>query len=341
MSEELRSTKPIFFISHKHADSDIANVIRSFVTMSTGGRVTVFQSSSAWADTPKVGRNLNKQLRETLWKTSVVILVYTVPDQDWNYCMWECGVASHPQSPDTKIILFQCAGSSPSLFSEQVHVNARNLVDIQKFTDELLTSPDFFPGLGGPITEFRSHGQEVASAAADFYQKLQPVLPPEKEDPSVEWPAYPFLQFELNLQLVDNIQKAEAQERIQVANDIILKGCVVSTADRFGEQLFGVPSFPQGTTLSQLVDIWKQKYPNSSSKWVEALCNQIMDGAMWRFPTPIWELMQGLSDDTWYAPVLNRVRKIPSRQIMQFHIYFYKFYIDADGKCVNIHIPSS
>jgi hypothetical protein len=171
MSQELRSTKPIFFISHKHADSNIADVIRSFITMSTGGRVTVFQSSSAWADSPKVGRNLNKQLRETLWKTSVVILVYTAPDQDWNYCMWECGVASHPQSPDTKIILFQCAGSSPSLFSEQVNVNVRNLVDIQKFTDELLTAPDFFPGFGGPITEFQSHGQEVASAAADFYQK--------------------------------------------------------------------------------------------------------------------------------------------------------------------------
>jgi hypothetical protein len=43
---------------------------------------------------------------------------------------------------------------------------------------------------------------------------------------------------------VDSIQKAEVQERIQVAKDIILKGCIVSTADRFGEQLFGVPSFP-------------------------------------------------------------------------------------------------
>jgi hypothetical protein len=52
---------------------------------------------------------------------------------------------------------------------------------------------------------------------------------------------------------------------------------------------------------------------------------------MWKFPMSVWELMQGLSDDTWYAPVLNRVRKIPSRQIMQFHIYFYKFNIGTDG----------
>jgi len=341
MSSNPGGSKPLLFISHKHADRNIADVIRSFITIYSGGRVTVFQSSSAWADAPKVGRNLNKQLRETLWKSSVVILVYTAPDQDWNYCMWECGVASHPQSPDTKIILFQCADSSPALFSEQVNVNVRDLVDVQKFTDEFLTAPDFFSGFGGPISEFQPHGQEVASAAADFYQKLQPVLPPEKEDPSVEWPAYPFLQFELSLQLVDRIQKAEVQERPQVAKDIILKGCLVCAADRFAEQLFGVPSFPNGTNIGQLADIWRQKYPDSTSKWIEALCSQIMDGAMWRFPTPIWGLMRGVSDDTWYAPVLNRVRKIPSMQIMQFHIYFYKFDISSDGRCVNINIPSN
>ncbi|MDQ6815450.1 MAG: hypothetical protein M3040_17085, partial [Bacteroidota bacterium] len=88
-------TKPLLFISHKHSDSKIADVIRTFVTMSTLGFVDVYQSSTALAEGPKVGRSLNKQLRETLWKASVLILLYTDHEQDWNYCMWECGVASH------------------------------------------------------------------------------------------------------------------------------------------------------------------------------------------------------------------------------------------------------
>lgn len=196
-----------FFISHKHADSKIADVIKSFATMYSGGRIKVFQSSSSWADAPKVGRNLNKQLREALWKASVVILVYTSPEQEWNYCMWKCGVASHPQSPDTKLILFQCTGSSPALFSEQVNVNVKNLVDIQKFTNELLTDQNFFPELGEAVTQFQPSGQDVASAAADFSQKLQPVLPPEKEDPSEDWPAYPYLQFELSMQDIEGFKK--------------------------------------------------------------------------------------------------------------------------------------
>jgi len=340
MSTQRNNSEPILFISHKHCDSRIADAIRSFITVYSGGRVAVFQSSSPWADSPKVGRNLNKELRESLWKANVVILVYTTPDQDWTYCMWECGVASHPQSPDTKIILFQCTASAPALFAEQVNVNVRNLVDIQKFVDEFLTAADFFPGFDGPITKFLPHGQEVASAAAEFCQKLTPFLPPEKEDPSVEWPTYPFLQFELGLQDVERICKAQSEARDEVARGIIQKSALVSGTDRFGEQLFGVPSFPSGTTLVQLAEMWREKYPNSSSKWVEVVCDQITDGALWRFPTLVWELMQGLNDSTWYAPLLNRVRKIPSRQCMQFDVYFYKFEVEKEGKSVKVNIPN-
>ncbi len=77
------NSKPLLFISHKHTDSKIADIIRTFITMSTSGYVDVYQSSTAWAQGPQVGRSLNKQLRETLWKASILILLYTEQDQDW------------------------------------------------------------------------------------------------------------------------------------------------------------------------------------------------------------------------------------------------------------------
>jgi hypothetical protein len=341
MSANPQNSKPLLFISHKHDDSKIADAIRIFVSMSSGGRVDVFQSSTALADSPKAGRSLTKQLRDTLMRASVVILVYTAQDKDWTYCMWECGVASHPQDPeglDTRIILFQCTGSSPALFADQVNVNTRNLVDIQKFTDDFLTSPDFFPGLGRAVTDFQSHGPEVASAAADFCQKLQPVLPPEKEDPSIEWPAFPYLQFELDFKDVELIKKSGPKNRAEAYN-VIQEKCVISSADKYGEQLFGVPSFPSDMSFKQLADNWRENYPDSQSKWVEALSGQIMDGAMWRFSKPVWKLMQGLNDDCWYAPIMNRVRKIPAQQLMQFDIYFYKFDVDLQKQSVEINLP--
>jgi hypothetical protein len=89
-------TRPLLFISHRHADQPIADVLRKFVTDRSGGRIAVFQSSSAQADNPRVGRELQQELKEHLWEAGVVVLVYTSPEEDWSYCMWECGVATHP-----------------------------------------------------------------------------------------------------------------------------------------------------------------------------------------------------------------------------------------------------
>lgn len=332
-------TQPLLFISHKHVDSKIADVINSFIRMQSGGRVRVFQSSSPWADSPKFGRNLNKQLKEALWEASVVVLIYTAENQDWNYCMWECGVAMNPQSPNTKIILFECAGNSPTLFDEQVNVKARTLGDIQRFTNEFLTDPDFFPRFQGPVTRFQRNGQEVARAAADLYQELEPLLPPEQEDPSEEWPAWPFLQLELSLDSTAAICEAAPADRHQIAMELIPKEGVVSAGDKVAEQLFGVPSFTRGMKFERLIDRWRQKYPHSKSRWVETLCSQILDGIQWNFPILKWELMLSLNGNSWYAPVLNRVRKMPAQKSIQFDIYFYMFEIDPRTKSAQVGVP--
>jgi hypothetical protein len=188
----------------------------------------------------------------------------------------------------------------------------------------------------------------VASAAADFFQKLNAVLPPEKEDPSIEWPAYPFLQLELGFTHVERINQLEVKEkssplevkeRSKAAHQIIQQECVINAADKYCEQLFGVPSFPSGTKLNYLLEVWSECHPESGSKWIKALCDQILAGVVWKFPPPAWELMQGLSDSTWRAPILNRVRKIPCSQCMQFDIYFYRFEVQAGEDFARINIP--
>ena len=141
------SARPLLFISHRHADRPIADALRKFVTDRSGGRIAVFQSSSAEAENPRVGRELQKELKEHLWAAGIVILVYTSPEEDWSYCMWECGVATHPQSPETKVVVLQC-GSAAAGGLRRCRPGQRpgSGRAIQKFASEFLTSADFFPG---------------------------------------------------------------------------------------------------------------------------------------------------------------------------------------------------
>src|SRR5688572_9013004 len=91
LSKEL--SKPHVFISHRHPDAKIADVLRIFIRDRSGGRVGIFQSSAP-GEGPRIGHELNAELIGNLHQSCLVILLYTTADQDWSYCMWEVGAAT-------------------------------------------------------------------------------------------------------------------------------------------------------------------------------------------------------------------------------------------------------
>lgn len=334
------TTKPLLFISHKHEDRLLADALRNFVEINTGGAVEVFQSSSDQSRGPRAGFSLNQELKSALWRAGAFVLIYTHPAFDWSYCMFEYGVANSPTSPDTRIVLFRCCEASPALFAGQVSVNARELGDVQKFTNQLLTDPTFFPDYGGPITRHQANNQSVASAAADFYQKLQLILPPPNASDREEWPAYPFIRLQLKASHVDAIKSASPSDRQRKAAEIIQNEAIITEHDKEVEGIFNSPGFDKRMRFANLVSLWKEHDDKggSQSLWVDSVCKQITEGARWRFPPVIWELMQGIGTDIWYAPILTRVHRVPD-QYMDFDIYFFKFEVDEDGHRVRVGVP--
>src|SRR5262249_37885881 len=163
---------PLVFISHKHADHAIATAIRSFINEQSRGHLRVFQSSDAAAVGPKVARELNRELQKALWEAKAVILVYTTTDKDWDYCMWECGVATTPGSADTRIIVFQCADHVPTVYGGHVRVDARTKAGIAPFVTQFMTDKDFFSGSAEPLTGFHPASKEVEGAISKFHSDL-------------------------------------------------------------------------------------------------------------------------------------------------------------------------
>ena len=334
-----RDDRPLLFISHRHADSRIADVIREFVVSRSGGRVEVFQSSSAEARGPMIGENLNQQLVRNLWQANMVILVYTAEDEDWAYCMWECGVALQPETPQTRIIVFQAGNRPPPVFASEVRVNIRDFTTIENFTNDFLTNKDFFPRYEGPITRFRRNDRNVKAAAQEFGDELQMVLPPPPPNGGEELLPYPFMRLELSSDQVDAIVK---DPTLAAARDVVLDARVAD-ADREARRIFGRMNMPPHATFGSLVDGWTRRYPEEETKWLDALATQMTDAAQGLFPTLRWELMRPVdeSDGTWYAPVVNRVRGNDALHATQFDVYFDKFALDPESGCVRVGLPAS
>lgn len=321
-SDDNRISDPLLFISHKHSDSKIAQVIAAFIEERSGGRVKVYLSSNPDFQGPKFGNALNSQLRKTLWKTDVLILVYTSPDQDWSYCMWECGCATHPQSPDTRIIVFQCGPDVPSPFQDALRVNVRIYDDIKRFADQFLRDPDFFPRLNSAITPSLKNPY-VENAATELHKNIEKVLPPIDDGLVEEWPAWPYLRIELPRSDVDKIEQASENERVKLSHQIVKDYAIVVDSDARAAQLFGRAGFPNMIKFETLLKDWKEKYPNADATWFESCCEQIMMGGRRGFPIIRWTPVKEIGGDSDFTPVLSRIRRVPFGGSVQFDIYFY------------------
>jgi len=323
------SARPLLFISHRHADRNIADVLRKFVINRSGGRIAVFQSSSADAQNARVGRELQRELKENLWSAGVVLLVFTSREEDWSYCMWECGVATHPASPDTKIVVFQCGSQPPSVYADAVRVSAQDVVDVQKFVNDFLTSADFFPDHDEAVAPgFAANGDEVQQAARQLHEELRAVIPSDSEE-GEDWPTVPFLRLQLTFAEVDTIRGMSQAEGAAT----VLGAVRVSEIDAEAKRLFGVGRVEHFALFSQLVDAWRQQRPEASPQWVDELAEQLRDGSHWRFPRFRWQLLSSVdsADRSRYAPILSRVRSIPWKRCHYFDVYFNKFDTDDRG----------
>jgi hypothetical protein len=314
----------LLFISHRDGDRHIADVLREFVTSGSGGRVEVYQSSSAMADAPRAGRELRQELVEHLWVTNVVALVYTDPAEDWSYCMWECGVATHPHKPLTKVIVFQCGSRAPAVYGEMVRVNARSATDLQGFVNDFLTSSDFFPGYGEVMAPgFSPNGEEVQRAALQLYERLAHVLPSsEEKEEGEDWSTVPFMRLQLTYAEVDRVRELDADE----GRNLVRRAARVTEIDSNARMLFGFGRVQGDEPFIHFVDAWLERRSNELAGWVDDLCEQIRVGGHWRFPRSTWQTMQGVNDNdsTRYSPLLLRVRSVPWKRCHDFDVYFTK-----------------
>ena len=317
---------PLIFISHKHADHAIATAIRSFVNEQSRGTLRVFQSSDATAIGPKIARELNTELQKALWDAKAVILVYTTTDNDWGYCTWECGVATTPGSPDTRIIVFQCADHVPSIYAGQVRVDARTKAGLAPFVTQFMTDPDSLQGSAGPLTGFHPASEQVQKAVAKFHSDLAAVLP---KGEASEWRAHPFMQVEISPMAVDAIKKLSTAQRITAGRTLIEKEALISGGDAASHRLFGLTNFEEGLALGTLISHWKDVRAGAPDAWIEELVEQIVKCARYEFPTLHWTQMHPVPEDSGtHAPVVSRVKRLPTGA-MQFDIHFYPFALMA------------
>jgi hypothetical protein len=321
------------FISHRHDDARIAHVLRQFLRRVTAGAVEVFQSSYEGGG-PEIGKILSQELGRELAEAELVLLIYTVADENWSYCMWECGVAFDPRMNDTRIVVLQCGQAIPAPLNDRVRVRLDQEESVHRFVKKFMTDADFFPRRQTPITRFGADSPEVEDAARELIAHLKPVASGESEE---YWPAWPWLRFELPLERALEIRSMFRTGQSDDAYTAIRSECFIGDNDNYAVELFGTRRFETNQTLGSLVTDWEKKNA-ASSHWATSLLRQIAKAICWEFPDPEWAVFKRARESTFYAPILFSVRKSPGKQRMQFDVQFVRFDLDNKTQLPKIQV---
>jgi hypothetical protein len=236
--------------------------------------------------------------------------------------MWECGMAAHPQSPNTTHIVFQCGTDVPAPFQDVLRVNARRAEDIKRFTDQLFRDRALFTSAPDAIAPGLKDAN-VENLARELHSRLAEILPPLEDGQVEQWPVWPYLRLELPRAEADRIERATESEHANLSNRIVSDHADVVRSDARVAQLFGKSGFASRFKFRDLLVDWKNKYPGVDADWFESCCEQMMVSARRGFPVISPAAMRELGGDCSFTPVVTRVQRLPFSGTVQFDLYFF------------------
>ena len=305
------SDKPLLFISHKHVDHELAKVLADFIKNRTGAQVRIHVSSDPDYVGPPAGRVLNKELCQTLRQTEALILIYTSSDQSWEYCLWECGVATNAATPETNIIVLQCGKEPPPVYDGLLNVRATDLKSVRRFVDTMFRQPGFFPDRPQPLTGFNE--KDCEEAATELHAKLVAVLGRQQRPES--WSPWPSLRVELPDESLVTLRAAEDRDQIR---SIVSEKGVIASYQPGTPKIFGLARIEPETSVAALVGgIGK------TADWFESCCYQIADCAANRDPVVRLASLSSAPGEAEYTPVVTNMRRVYGKQKAEFEVCFY------------------
>ncbi len=310
------------FISHRHDDSAIAEVVRTHLQLWNIGTEEIFSSSHVHSGL-RIGDDLNELLSDELRKTKLVILIYTFADLDWSYCMWECGVATDPGKKKTHIMVLQCTTDRPKLFRSQVIVKANVLDDINRFVYQAHKDQECWPG-EGCLSE-QVDEEILKRRSLDFFNDLVKAIP---EGRFQEFDRWDSIKLRLSREQVENLKKYKWEVQQSDVIEFAKDNCTVTDEFGLAARHFGYERLPVNLTLGEMATQWTELCEEKGAcpeGWLNALCEDIWTATKGQPARPSWQLLHSAMPDTdfWFHVVLSQKAVLPDNA-MCFTVYMHR-----------------
>lgn len=338
------------FVSHRHADEPIAEAISAHLKQWLNGRGEVFRSSKPGSGRP--GNDLDNVLQSQIKQTDVFVLVFTLADEDWSWCMYELGIAKGQDTKDTTVVVFNCTDERPKVRVANLEVNAREAASIMNFVMPFHTEPEWLipdkksrDSASELCTGLAFLGEDTYLTRADELQLALAGVLPKSKAASIERLEHFSLALEPNdvktvrdlrtrARTMENTNPQEYDKLRKEAHLQLRNKAVITTPhNAAAASRFGYSAFDDGTKLGDLLDTWQldfsrnyEKNPEDKERgWIVDFLSDLSRATEGRRSTPSDYYMKSVDtdDQSRVQPVVARVETTKDDRLV-FTIYLFR-----------------
>lgn len=312
-------TRPTF-ISHRHADAEIAQTLRNYLV--DWGIKDVFLSSYPQSGL-KITGDLNNEIRDNLLRAKLVVLIFTHENQDWSWCAYECGLASEPKEGRTNLIIIQCTSDKPRILDHKYLVKLTQR-DIVRFCHQIHKDDDIWPGVKALDSEVGD--DDISRRAQSLLDDLTKAVPRYRREERSRWDCFSIEMDEEAISLLESLSWDDEAGQ-QKIHEIVVENASVHKDYGLPEYHFGYDSFPEGIKLDELVQRWRSRIPKSEAYpdgWIDATIKDLWLAATNRPAEATWHLFRSVwrQNKEWLTLSLSSaIRETDGRMTFRFYCY--------------------
>lgn len=316
MSDVSEEQSVEIFISHKSEDEQIANSLASELQDFGSGRIRCFVSSKLSA-----GENWFDEIQKHLGKVDLLLLVFTFSDRNWDWPLYEAGMATDLSDPERcRIVCLLPPGKKPPQPIRHLQAVTADEEGLLGFLIDLLIKRKLVPSETPIRGDLEPDSAQLRRAAAELAQYFRVVEPWEDCFTNFLRIQVGSEYFEVAEDIVDE-EKGTTVPRIlglkkpRLPEDsLILKS---STA----VQLFGLSPEPPGRTNWTWKELCAKANREADADWLEMIGERCMYASRGdRLKSSHCEF-DSLDESGLYRPLLHRVSLLANGDMI-FEIIF-------------------
>lgn len=328
------------FISHRHADYEIAFHVKTLMEDLNIPTDSIFMSSEA-RNGVQPGEPIPDGIINQIQKTDIFLLIYTFRGEEWSYCTYELGLAVASDTKATTVVVMTLSGELPDMVKHTKAIDLRKEEEIREFVRLCCEEQDFLirdetsrAEQQGLLEVLRNMAQNAREQRSErLHKELVPYFERIQQPSSIKH-RMDYIALSVSPALIELAGVEEDQSTI--SERFLKEVAAHPSSDNHAFKVFGFANYTEGLTLNRLFENWEEDRRTSLGRelrsvetaWMEDVVSDVCRAVKGLNSKPSTNWFTGAEDEgeenNLQLLTVQRKRETDGSILLGVYVYRYR-----------------